>query len=1253
MNENLINENIALSNYSFNKNASNNLPVKINFSENTSISSFSNKLGKSNNSHDQKSPYLNCTKVRIISKTTEKKIFQKKPNDITSSFSQACKIYKTSSDEFKSSKGKFKKDKSSRLAVSKELSNGQQTVSDMNESEYHSRVDTNRRCKRKRRPAKKFGGPNLEEKKFEFYNGDLICTPAIKLDRKQFNQDKRINDKTQKINRTRKRGEVVRPGDLWTILRSINKFSYITSPRLSEDSIETIKRKGNYTKNQKETGKSQSICSKPSSFDRVTIVSKKGDSNFKELTKLPVTDVRSSRISKKNSLKNSYNKQKANKKNIQSVDISGTDNKTETFLNCQPSDLFKNQYSGQRPNEDQDSYIELIDNANDNSEDETLPEEKIKYIQNETSMEDNIYRESNVFLSSISSKTGLKNFSDVKINDNSKNPLENKGNCFMNENRCFSKQLLNNQRNYGIPKLTQTEIKRRLVNLKYPIVILGKDELSSTFSIVDYDPPHFDGLNQQVWPYMKEWIVDSNRNKVDSRRKVLENQIKNSLAPKHQNVPARKDCRNEMSNRKSVHNFVGNRMHSPVSKKKESKTNFQLKEDMKTNMPVPQKKKVLNQFKDKMIDFIKPQRNLVNKNVVNNHSSILRSVKHNTESKIHLESFRGVDYKELCENTSHFNKPQPNKYSWSKVKWASDFIDNIIKKIKKGMYYTQHDIDSENINSGTEVIISVPKVETIPEDENINQDVTNDTDSTTIPGFDDNRNVMPLQVDVKMITSTLVSVHYSLTNVVLHFDICIPSVSESSLNPTLPSFSPVIKPENQSMLYKCQDRIPNGMLPAKLCSILPKFISQIMKDKAFTELPNSPFNIETNANQIIPRIIFYPIMQFSLELQNLITGKFSIKEISNIDEKITPIPPNLDWCQKNTLIKKIETKRLLNFSPTLRKYMKFNSEIDIKNNQRLLTKPLINTCTAMVPYSSPFTTISQALGLNYVEKLISGINNFMIGVSRWNKKCFPSHNCRIVISDDLRRTLDSMPKFSMTLSIRELPYERIKNVDSTIKRRIPKYDKGSHEIAKKCVKKTFIKLHKKCKSLTNMSKESCTSLNKITNLDEFFHALGCYKPLSKVLMGHSDVAIMSSIIEMRSWIKEITQAQALLILLLSNKKETRNLKRFRPMILQGIAVNRITTAAELDMEIEVIEKENLCISQNEGISFLSQSNDNSLLDELCWIAKTTASDYQKPFDDSSEKLLKSLLGKRKKLNPSYLRVMARYVGLGLLKHRSS
>lgn len=60
---------------------------------------------------------------------------------------------------------------------------------------------------------------------------------------------------------------------------------------------------------------------------------------------------------------------------------------------------------------------------------------------------------------------------------------------------------------------------------------------------------------------------------------------------------------------------------------------------------------------------------------------------------------------------------------------------------------------------------------------------------------------------------------------------------------------------------------------------------------------------------------------------------------------------------------------------------------------------------------------------------------------------------------------------------------------------------------------------------------------------------------------------------MKNWITDISQRQAMLVLLLTNKKDTPNLVRFRPILLQGIAVNRITRASELDMEIEVIERE--------------------------------------------------------------------------------
>lgn len=73
---------------------------------------------------------------------------------------------------------------------------------------------------------------------------------------------------------------------------------------------------------------------------------------------------------------------------------------------------------------------------------------------------------------------------------------------------------------------------------------------------------------------------------------------------------------------------------------------------------------------------------------------------------------------------------------------------------------------------------------------------------------------------------------------------------------------------------------------------------------------------------------------------------------------------------------------------------------------------------------------------------------------------------------------------------------------------------------------------------------------------------------------------------MQSWMTEINPTQALLVLLLMNKKDTPNLVRFRPVLLQGIAVNRITRANELDMEIEVIEREHL--------NRLTQVNNNNM-----------------------------------------------------------
>ncbi|XP_011556042.3 uncharacterized protein LOC105387067 isoform X6 [Plutella xylostella] len=198
--------------------------------------------------------------------------------------------------------------------------------------------------------------------------------------------------------------------------------------------------------------------------------------------------------------------------------------------------------------------------------------------------------------------------------------------------------------------------------------------------------------------------------------------------------------------------------------------------------------------------------------------------------------------------------------------------------------------------------------------------------------------------------------------------------------------------------------------------------------------------------------------------------------------------------------------------------------------------------------------------------------------------------------------------------------------------------------------KRFLRLYRKCNSMSDIQEKKSVSLplNKIT-IKDFFEILGLKQTLVDVMDGVVEKKILECLSEMKSWVSEISPRQALLVFLLSNKKDTPSLVKLRPVVLQAIAVNRITRSSELDIEIEVIEKEQICpivIQQDNPVVLHKQ---NFLLDELVWIAKTTASDYKRPFNEDSEKLLKSLLSKRKKLNPSYLRVMARYVGLGLLK----
>lgn len=62
------------------------------------------------------------------------------------------------------------------------------------------------------------------------------------------------------------------------------------------------------------------------------------------------------------------------------------------------------------------------------------------------------------------------------------------------------------------PKPTQADIKRRIANIKFPLVILDKEQVSSTIQVIDfYDHPQFSGLDKHIWPFMLEWNDEFSR----------------------------------------------------------------------------------------------------------------------------------------------------------------------------------------------------------------------------------------------------------------------------------------------------------------------------------------------------------------------------------------------------------------------------------------------------------------------------------------------------------------------------------------------------------------------------------------------------------------------------------------------------------------------------------------------------------------------------------------------------------------------
>ncbi|KAF9422492.1 hypothetical protein HW555_001890 [Spodoptera exigua] len=1350
--------------------------VKINIATDRSLSSTASKRTNKSKKFTM-SPYLPSDRVQLLSRVTEKRMVHKKTTDIVSSFPLAFNIYKASSDEFKSPK-KVKKVKKSVLTLPNDPAPTPQicTVSDMNDSEYCEKISQDRKQKviKKRNPNQNNRKIRVRQKDLEFYDRDArFCSQLnIDLDCSSTDMLKNFNGDGTKVFSKKKttfnKPQLDAPGnlsDVWTVLRNINKFQFRPSPPASEESTTPMKKKSQkrrpsrkdarvietchteefaYISSYEVDDKSHRTFSPSSSADRITVIDKQ--SEFSKICKEFEKRLTHDFVKDNSNTGNPKIKRRLRspRKNMKALTNIGAKEHKPT--------LKKKKKKAKRPVDEQSKSAPTNSSGN---RDSLLDAETLKiYCNSDVSSNNAKFNDSTCRIDgsfvysdySGSSKAELsqkqdklENFektitiSSSLLNDST--PVAVNKDQFLIASSIAPKQcdlpkrkprLVTTMPSSNImPKLTQTEIKRRLANIRFPIVILGKDQVSSGIKVMDHDPPQFGGLEDHIWPFMVDWSTTTTK---DATHKDVTVNKKNVSVVSDTNSIKSCQASTEMITRNRSPEIYKEKKRIIIETASTNKGKIEVKKPPSPDisdkiLQCSKKQKSIVQLKDKMLNFLykKTSNRTINPKTDQNAQSkpkcpvmtenqfVATEIQlRPTNPSVLNEVTKKKYFPSSIPTVGRNRKPQNYTYPWAKAKWASDFIENVIKKIRNGVYYNQELKDFSQIFPMDFKEVSV-QVGSSCDSSDFTQTFDGDTDPLQdlieplgIPGFNQTLPVL----EVKTLNVNQITVKHRVTNVMIQFDVTVPAKKTrraSSFTKALPLI-PLEVTNSHTKVYKCKTTIFNGMLPAEICSILPKIMNNIIHSTNKNISTDRTFPICATKNEsclstITEQTRFENAESLSLKLLNSsLTSKLRIvKGCFPNKVHIKPIVQKyvlqIDYhnCSVADLLPQVSLDDLLQYevgplAVELDNCKYAQSQLPSNKPQEVLsvTDVVPSTCTTLaiytgnssstdkitaVPWCYDLTDMMKYLLCNYNLQIQFNLSSYFetvklqydgqnvklnLLITNYNSV---QKNVAVTVSNvKIASLFKAFLKSNVNKRVRsKAPLKCIEYVNTALANRT-KSTEVNKVTFNKFKRKGLHRLYRKCKSTTNLplsgDKNPNTPLNKITTMDEFFQVLGSKKLLSSVFDGYSSEKILTSIMEMKNWITEINAKQALLILLLTNKKDTPNLVRFRPIILQGIAVNRITRATELDMEIEVIERENLNkFSQFEGISYLpaSVTNYDNLLEELYWIAKTTASDYQRPFDESSERLLKSLLEKRKKLNPSYLRVMARYVGLGLLK----
>lgn len=461
-----------------------------------------------------------------------------------------------------------------------------------------------------------------------------------------------------------------------------------------------------------------------------------------------------------------------------------------------------------------------------------------------------------------------------------------------------------------------------------------------------------------------------------------------------------------------------------------------------------------------------------------------------------------------------------------------------------------------------------------------------DTIDVKIPGFDDDVDILR-DIEINSLTFNKIAIKHRLTNVIVQFDLTLPTKSRDKvLDVKNSSFVPITVGENNTKVFKCNTKIFNAILPAELCCLIPSLMRDFIDTKPhLTIFPAVPPAVEVQEiacatsdlfllRQVdphsvlglydIPNTISYLILSPVLRTA-LNWGKFAIKILKPCTSfalekynkkhmlsmadvtKLLPVLPSpipiflcivspLDYLMPKANCEEQRQSTDRNSNPSnskalqvheqyvyllygtaysrlmeaMRKYYTFNLTFYLPP----CLNPLTVKCDMLLTEIERLKgSISITVSNMQLESISSRFLNMKInGVKNAPQIDFGSTAYYKVMTEILpieakqSQVVSPLPEINLIRENPDIVYDA-------------HYKTGKKE--QKFRKHRYFKFYNKCKSTTNLSGErSCTALSKITNLDEFFQALGSAKTFSTVFDGSCGKKIMAAIVQVNMLLNE-------------------------------------------------------------------------------------------------------------------------------------